>query len=509
VPPKPPSTPTTVAQNNRLPPEMLAAIFFHLSKRKIPLTGRISSHLIRDLVSVTHVCRFWRQAAINAPEVWTDIPINSAEVARVFLERSGELPLNVYLRLYFKHAGKTNHDIIDAVNPRTHRLQQLSVHVQWGLDSETSIPFTKPAPLLERLVIFHLLGDGEILLFDDKAPRLRELVMVSKGLWLQNQLGNLTSLHLTLSRCERIHLGFLPFFDMLHRCPVLEEMFLLWGDWDAQLIPPQTPNVPLHRLRKLLLCSFHPNTLRYFLHSFDLKSDGIAIHLNRVVTPEEDDSISGIQAIFPKDRSDRPSFVSSTKLELIFNSRPRVITTIHAVGPGFSIRMDLCLSDPLLDRPVKCVFRDGFPLVGELWVRGASLYTKLDGIKHFTALEKLVLIGRGSKMAQKFRQALSPSPSGVLPCPLLSTIDFHGDSPEMPEIFLLVRNRSSAGRRLEKLRVPTSFIPLPAHIASCVRDVGSFDIPSRMLDKYAMELPEFCFVNGKHGWWHHWGSKVN
>ena len=127
------------------PPEMLAAIFVHLSKQELPSPGREALYLARDLVSVTHVCRFWRQAAINAPELWTDIPMISAEAVKVFLERSGELPLNVDLRL------SSNHDVLDTVIPHTHRFRELSLHVEWRLCSSVPIPFTKPAPLLERL----------------------------------------------------------------------------------------------------------------------------------------------------------------------------------------------------------------------------------------------------------------------------------------------------------------------------------------------------------------------
>ena len=510
MPSKPPSAPTIVAQNNRLPPEMLAAIFFHLSKRKTALTGRKSSHLVRDLVSVTHVCRFWRQAAISAPEVWTDIPINSVEVAKVFLERSGELPLNVYLRLYSKNVGKTNNDILDAVIPRTYRLQQLSVHVQWGLDSGTPIPFTTPAPLLERLAILHPLGDEEILLFDDQAPRLRELVMESKGLWLQNHLGNLTSLSVTLFYNTWSHSDLLPFFDMLRRCPVLEEMYLSWSGWGPHLVPPQTPTVPLYSLRKLFLRSFRVDVIKYFLHTFDLRTNGTAVHLSGVDPSHEANStISDIQTMFPNANPTQPSLVSSTKLELIFHSRPRTVI-LHAVGPGFSMRIDLCPDRFTSLNDVSYMFQNVFPSVKELWVRGSSrLDTKLVGIDHFTALEKLVIIGRGSKIARNFRQALSPDPSGVLPCPLLSTIDCHGDSSEMREVFLLLRTRSNAGRRLEKVRVPSDFIPLPADIASCVGDVGNLDIPPRILHMYAMELPEFCFSERVHQWWEPWKSRLN
>lgn len=357
--------PTTAAPNNRLPPEMLVAIFVQLSKQKLPSSACKDSYFVQDLVSATHVCRFWRQVAINAPELWTEITMRNVEAIKVFLERSSELPLNVDLRLASEDIAETNNNILDTLVLHTHRFRQLSCHVQQGSNYKASIPFTKPAPLLERLAIHHLLGAHEILLFDDQAPRLRGLVMVSKGLWLQNQLGNLTSLDLTLSHDMQKHSEFLPFFDMLRRCPVLEEMFLSWSGQSVQLVPPQLSTVPLHHLRKLFLCSPCVNNFKYFLQIFDLKVDEIAIRLSGVNIPPHGDLIHVIQAMFPNNHSGRLSLVSSTRLGLIFHSPPSD-TSVHVVGPGFSIKIDLCPNDSIPFNKVRWVFRNAFPSVREL-----------------------------------------------------------------------------------------------------------------------------------------------
>ena len=74
----------------------------------------------------------------------------------------------------------------------------------------------------------------------------------------------------------------------------------------------------------------------------------------------------------------------------------------------------------------------------------------------------------------------------------------------MDEMFLLVRARSEAGCLLEELRVPAPCIPLPANIAPFVGSVGSLDMPSGMLNVYAAELPEFCFVDGRDRDWQAW-----
>lgn len=492
---------------------MLVAIFVHLSKRGPASLGRKALYSIQDLIYVTHVCKSWRQVAVAAPELWTEITMTKLEVVKVFLGRSGVVPLNVDLRLD-SEAG-TDGELLEAVVPHTRRFRQLSVIAHQGRGEIESMPFTEPAPLLERLAIHHPLGSRPVLLFDDQTPRLRELVMFTNGLWLQNQFGNLTSLHITLSRVRRTRSDSLPLFDMLRRCPVLEEMFISWGGWGEQLEPPQLPAVPLHRLRKLLLRSFRVENIKCLLRVFDLRTDGIAIHLSGVFPGREgSDTIAGVQAMFPNDNSSQPSLASSTKLELIFHTRPRTMI-MHAVGPGFSIRIDLCPDDFLppddvVHTHMNHTFCNVFPSVKELWVRESSrVDTEIGGIENFTALEKLVLIGRGSMMARNLRQALSPDPSGVPPCPLLSAIDCHGNTSEMREMFLLLRTRSTADRQLKKVRVPPRFIPLPADIASCVGDVGILNIPPNILHTYSMELPEFCFPEGEHRWWKTWKSRLN
>jgi len=506
--PKPPSVPATIAKIDRLPPEMLVAIFVHLSKQGPDPPGRKTSYFdfVQDLVSVTHVCMSWRQVAIAAPELWTEITMTNLEAVRAFLERSGAVPLKVGLRL--GSGARIDQDLFEAVIPHVHRLQRLSLLKTQRLDPVGPILFTEPAPLLEQLVIYYPLGDRPVLLFNDQAPRLRELSMFSNGLWLKNQLWNLTSLRITLSHVRRIRSDLDPFFDMLRRCPALEEMFVSWGGWGVQLESPHSPTVPLHRLRKLLLHAFRVGNVKSFLHNFDLKANGIAIHLSSVYPgPQGNSLISDIQTIFPNDNSGRPSLASSTKLELIFHRRPRTMI-MHTIGPGFSTRIDLPLED--FDNGVMdFTFRDVFRSVKELWVRGSShVDVKLGGVEHLAALEKLVLIGRGSATAQSLRQELSLGPSGILPCPLLSTIDFHGDRSDMGGLFHILRTRSKVGGRLKKVRVPSHFAALPADIVPYVRDVGSLDIPSSALHMYAMELPEYCFVE-EHRWWNPWRSRLN
>ena len=504
------SIPGTAAHINWLPPEVLAAIFSHLPKHGPP--KRKALQYVRDLVSVTHVCTFWRQVAINAPDLWAKINTRNLEGIRVFLERSGAVPLDVDLRRGLEK--EEYHRLLEAVAPHSHRFRQFSAHPpKEAHDPSPFAPFTKAAPLLEKFDITCPVQLQRSILFSDQTPRLRELVVFTRNLWFQNQFGNLTSLHLMLVDDMGSRSEFLPFFNMLRRCPALEEMFIWWNTWDvASTASVQVSPIPLHHLRKLLLYSFCVENIKYLLHTFDLGENEVAVHLSEVELAHEVSLVSIVQTIFANDNSRRLSLASSTKLELIFHTQSRTFI-LHAVGPNSSIRIDTCLED---STHCEFTFQGVFSSVKELWVRGTPHWDVwLDGLEHLVALEKLVLNGRGSKLAQNFQEVLSSEHSGTLPCPLLSTIDCYlstidcyGDEPEMREVFLLARARSSAGRPLERLRIPSSFLPPPVDVSACVGDVTSLDPPPRPLHLHSMELPEHCFAKD-HGWWRTWESRVD
>ncbi|KXN87490.1 hypothetical protein AN958_08795 [Leucoagaricus sp. SymC.cos] len=82
---------------NTLPPEILSKIFLPL--RQIRRYQRI----IPFQVSLTHVCRHWRQVAISTPQLWSSITLFSSKsfpCVSEWLTRSGSVPLDVRLDLF-------------------------------------------------------------------------------------------------------------------------------------------------------------------------------------------------------------------------------------------------------------------------------------------------------------------------------------------------------------------------------------------------------------------------
>lgn len=69
------------------PPELLGLVFE-------PFVGAVAA-LNRDLICVTHVCRYWRNVALHSPALWSHIALMHPGAVEAFLARSQTLPLHI------------------------------------------------------------------------------------------------------------------------------------------------------------------------------------------------------------------------------------------------------------------------------------------------------------------------------------------------------------------------------------------------------------------------------
>ncbi len=89
---------------NRLPPQVLSAIFKLLCSRVLDCDGIYGHHPAtlrphnRSLIAVTHVCRLWRDVSLGCAQLWTNIS-TICPLAPKFFERSQEMPLAVSVSL--------------------------------------------------------------------------------------------------------------------------------------------------------------------------------------------------------------------------------------------------------------------------------------------------------------------------------------------------------------------------------------------------------------------------
>lgn len=98
---------------NRLPPEVIAlcATF-------------VSNSDPRPIVSLTHVCRYWRKAITSSPRNWASISSDWKRLVPSCLERAGEVPLTVNIRV---SDIKGDEIFLEAILPHTSRIAHLSL----------------------------------------------------------------------------------------------------------------------------------------------------------------------------------------------------------------------------------------------------------------------------------------------------------------------------------------------------------------------------------------------
>ena len=260
-----------------LPPEVLARVFHFLLLEEPPFP------IERDLGwrRATHVCRFWRQVALDDSSLWGTISgiTTNAELISEMLARSRDAPLDIdlNLNLHFDIHGALYEALYRKVLllfpphlPRTRKLQLHNLSAS-NFDIIQSI-YSREAPALEHFeigfsntspgspVVFHDLGDTT--LFKARAPRLRTLllshVLVTWSIIPRDQLT-----HLKIILFEEVSTIYIPpavefgvseqFIDLLVNCTGLETLALehCLPSQLAQLSHGQTIYLP--RLSRLCL----------------------------------------------------------------------------------------------------------------------------------------------------------------------------------------------------------------------------------------------------------------
>ena len=128
-------------------------------------------------ITLTHVCRSWREIFISCPSLWTSLTFTDTDKTRTFIERSKFSPLNIY-------ASNLNDetyldDALSLVMPHIPRLKSLSFHSDAIPDTLRN--FLCHVPLLEDLEIHIDSPQAQTLdipLLNGDLPSLRTLSLV-------------------------------------------------------------------------------------------------------------------------------------------------------------------------------------------------------------------------------------------------------------------------------------------------------------------------------------------
>ena len=451
-----------------------------------------------DLLAVGRVCRYWREVAISATELWTHIifsvsctvPVKEElSIAKLCMRRSGMQPLDFFYTTPFPGLLRAE-DLI----PDRRRLRSV-VYGYVGDDFggvDELAPYLLPASNLERLEIRGSDGLPLPTLFPDIVPHLRELTISRCTPWPNNQFGSLTSLRLL---CQKgIDENVNPLVKILQCSPNLEEL-LLEGEFrsetDTQQTPkPNIPTVPLHSLKRLHICRLAAETTRHLLGALDLLPNGILMRFTNISTD--------LDAIFPETIAPKLSPRSATKLELIYPSKGGVI--LHATNGVVHTRLAY-RQLPRRGEFLRWIAKKVHPL-RELWLH-------IDRDTHYEMPTPLVLrdletfvieIDPNEKFNSVFLPMLSPYEDSAH-LPHLSTLEIRNVF-GVAKFGEALKARSDAGFHLKTLRIRW-FEGCEARMAPLAQFVDNLEF-YRVAEKTSrgLKLPEGCMVKSR--WWGTW-----
>ena len=244
----------------------------------------------KDLLHLSQACKLFRDAALERPELWVRINLKYPTLAKMFLERSGDNPVTVFLNpsLANTYSIRSPYPIplkvstLETLRPHLGRITDLdlifAVQIREGYGGEN--PLAMHMPALRTLQLRNIRknegstgysSDSDPPAFpsivfptpNDPYPRLRKVVFASVGVpWNSSLFNGLTELELTrqdLDLAPKIE----EFLTVLEHCPGLEKLHLSnsgpKGSSDSP-VAADAKKVQLPRLRDL---SIHHDEGRY------------------------------------------------------------------------------------------------------------------------------------------------------------------------------------------------------------------------------------------------------
>ena len=433
--------------------------------------------------------------AIAAPELWSHVFIKSSsrsdDIPRLFVSRSGELPLDV----------DVGHKLAAAI-PYVNRLRALAC--KGCVVADFPKISNLPVPLLKTLHIsfFGYLGNRNTVLptvFDGNLPSLREFVAIGCNPFPENSLKHLSSFRLEYKHADDGPKFWIPFFAMLRDSPQLEELFLrlhTTSRYSPSIQDIHTP-VTLRALQRLHIYQTPSVLTRQFLTLLNLASNKIAMRFTNI-GPESN-------WIFPPTLPLKLSFCAVTSLEIIYPPAQGFI--LQGTNNEMQIRVARASDSRAMHMGMYSIFSlfappvdSEFPL-GELWIHvGRTKEYGLPTLSKFPRLQKMVVKGIEDPICRVLWGLKTVS--GKIPCPLLSTLDISGELP-IETLVEVLRDRQEAGYRLKRLRLEKTQRVTEDFKLQVRNYIDELELFRAHAEPRSMELPAICTTE-EGEWWNSW-----
>lgn len=275
-----------VAPINRLPSEILSAIFEYSMDEPPPVNLGAEEFKNPQWPKIHSVCQYWRQVALGTSKLWSyiysppNIPISSeGNVVSMSLSRARAIPLRFYIQGDHRHL--LHNSVKRDVLANAHRIRDLRVV---GVDIEIADYIVQEGEQLETLVlhVMHLrfddwpsdrdeefglqgemTGPGANTIIEWKLPRLQTLVVKADFRWIDKTTSLRTLRHLVLDH-QRLSVTFMEsLHQLLASNPQLEDLVLHDLQHDSWENIPATlnalPLINLPALRRIHVKSYSSN----------------------------------------------------------------------------------------------------------------------------------------------------------------------------------------------------------------------------------------------------------
>jgi hypothetical protein len=251
-----------------LPNEVLATVFKHLAEEKSFQSYPGANHS-PPCVRVTHVCRHWRQVALEYPSLWAFVDCTCARWIGVMLERSKKAALVVTC-----NASSLPPECLEQVLSQLPRIKVLRLYSHpWDVDRALVHLSSQPAPLLQnfKFVVIggefrHTFRPVSDVIFQGQVPQLRSLELTTGSFgWTSCIFSGLRTLYVR-------GIGFTSsstlseFLPALRRIPELEWLTLERLSIVSGENRVSSDKVPLARLKSIVLDATIQTAVTLFTH---------------------------------------------------------------------------------------------------------------------------------------------------------------------------------------------------------------------------------------------------
>ena len=198
------------ASISRIPPEVLSLIAHHCDEDE-------------DLITLTHVCRSWREIFTSHASLWTNLDCADVEKTSVYLERSKASPLDIYV----EEEDFVNEAFLLTV-PHLGRLGSLTLRGSSDDLPELTKHLRPPAPFLKKLALAGIGAEPPVLqqtFFNDDLSSLQELRL--EGVIVRLAWESMSNLRMVnLSDIPSDEMSVTQLLDFFEHAPLLRKIRL-------------------------------------------------------------------------------------------------------------------------------------------------------------------------------------------------------------------------------------------------------------------------------------------